>query len=84
MARQSPELPGSVQRQGKSGWRVQVRIDENICFGPIRRDKVDAEADLREMKEAPTREAMKTRMHEIKVRQALYKYLHMRIQAGAG
>jgi hypothetical protein len=62
------KMPGSVQRNGEYGWRFQVRIDGKNYIGPYRRDKVDAEADMREAKEAPTIEAMKTRIREIKVR----------------
>jgi hypothetical protein len=62
------KMPGSVQRNGEYGWRFQVRIDGNDYTGPYRRDKVDAEADMREAKEAPTTEAMKMRIREIKVR----------------
>jgi hypothetical protein len=63
---QTTDWPGSVQRN-KSGWRVQVRIYGNSYTGPFRRDKVDAEADLREAKEARTLEAMKTCLREIKM-----------------
>jgi hypothetical protein len=76
---QRPELPGSVQRHGShstNGWRLQVKIDGKThgwtqpwtCVGPVRRYRVDAEADLREAKEAPTRDAMKVRIQEIKYR----------------
>jgi hypothetical protein len=62
-----PELHGSVQNRSMGGWRVQVKIDENMCVGPVRRDKVEAEADLREAQEA-ARDAMKTCIQEIKSR----------------
>jgi hypothetical protein len=64
----SKKMPGSVQRNGEYGWRFQVRIDGKNYIGPYRRDKVDAEADMREAKEVPTTEAMKTRIREMKLR----------------
>jgi hypothetical protein len=69
------KMPGSVQRCGEYGWRFQVRIDGNNYIGPYRRDKVDAETDMREVKEAPTIEAMRMRIRELKLR--------LRVIAGA-
>jgi hypothetical protein len=59
---------GSVQRHGEYGWRFQARIDGNNYICPYRRDKVDAKADMQEVKEAQTREEMKLRIREIKAR----------------
>jgi hypothetical protein len=64
----SSKMLGGVQSHGLDGWRFAVNIDGKRCVGPVRRNKVDAEADMREAKEARTRVETKTRTREIKVR----------------
>jgi hypothetical protein len=63
------DLPGSIQRNQADGSRVQMRFNGHVCTGPIRRDKVDNEVDMREAKKAPIPKGTKT-SREIKMRDA--------------